>query len=147
MQTVYRALKPRTRGVVVVRDGDRDFALDEDEVHGELEVNASINIHWGGRGTSNWSAGCQVICGRAYINHADEVVDCSAAAAVNYSTLGTRVNGIYQTKGAYTVLADLITAFSGSVYEVDYLLLYAEDLDRHTDLGAAVAQRLLERMR
>lgn len=147
MDTVYRALKPCTNGVLVVRDGDRDFVLDEDEMHGELEVNPSINIHWGGRGTSNWSAGCQVVCGRAYINHADAVVDCTASAAVNYSTLGTRVNSIYQTKGAYTVLADLITAFSGSIHEVDYLLLYEADLDRHTALGAEVARRLSERMR
>ena len=93
-QKVYRALKPRTSGVLVIRDGDRDFALSAaEDAGGAVERNASINVHWGGRGgTAGWSAGCQVICGRAYINHRDEVVDCSDFAASGYGSLGQRTS-------------------------------------------------------
>ena len=147
MDKVYRALKPLSTGVLVVRDGNRDMALTEDDFTGTLERNASINVHWGGRGTSNWSAGCQVICGRGYINHNDEAIDCSAYAATNYSTLGTNVNGVYQTKGAYSVLADLVTAFSGDVHAANYMLLYEQDLDLSPEIGAAQAEAILERIR
>lgn len=147
-QTVYRALKPLSSGVLVVRDGNRDFALSETEdLEGEVERNASINVHWGGRGgTAAWSAGCQVICGRSYINHLDETVDCSAFAAGGYSSLGQHVQGGRKTKGAYSVLVDLVTAFSGDVHAVDYMLLYERDLALSPRIGAEHASRLLERM-
>lgn len=145
---VYQALKPLSTGVLVVRDRSRDLVLSQQEhFGGALERNDSINIHWGGRGgTANWSAGCQVICGRAYINHHDATVDCAPFAAAGYSALGTRVGGLYQTKGAYSVLADLVTAFSGDVHAVSYTLLYEPDLERSPQVGAAKAAAILDRL-
>ncbi len=147
-QIVYRALKPLSTGVLVVRDGNRDFVLSEaEDLGGQLERNASINVHWGGRGgTAGWSAGCQVICGRSYINHHDETIDCSDFAAAGYASVGQRVQGGRKTRGAYSVLVDLITAFSGDVHAVDYMLLYERDLALSPQIGPAKATSLLDRM-
>ncbi len=133
---VYHALKPLTTGVLVVRS--KDMALTEADLANGLELNNSINIHWGGEGISTigaWSEGCQVFVGKGYINHNGKVVDCSKYAAPNYSTLGTSVNGVYQTKGAYTVLGDLVAAFSGDDNVVRYMLLYEQDLALVQDTG------------
>jgi peptidoglycan hydrolase-like protein with peptidoglycan-binding domain len=133
---VYHALKPLSTGVLVVRS--KDMVLNEADLAGGLERNNSINIHWGGEGISTigaWSEGCQVFVGKGYINHNGKVVECSQYAAPNYSTLGTSVNGIYQTKGAYTVLGDLVAAFSGEDNVVRYMLLYEQDLALVQDVG------------
>ena len=123
--------------------GDRSFTYSAfADRAGRLENNASINVHWGGRGVSNWSQGCQVICGRGYINHNDELVDCTDFAATNYAALGRKVNGRYQTKGAYSVLVDLVTAFSGAEYALDYMLIYEDDLKIDPGFGADVATRI-----
>ncbi|MCB0290705.1 MAG: hypothetical protein KDH97_10660, partial [Calditrichaeota bacterium] len=49
-------------------------------------------------------------------------------AAVNSGGLGKYVNGNYQTKGAYTVLSDVVAALSGSENIVRYMLITEEDL-------------------
>jgi len=141
-QKVYRALKPRSSGVLIVRDSDRNFALTEADRAGRLENNASINVHWGGRGVSNWSQGCQVICGRGYVNHNNDLIDCTEFAASTYATLGRKVDGRYQTKGAYSVLVDLVTAFSGAEHALDYILLYEDDLKIDPEFGADIAARI-----
>ncbi|MDJ0738824.1 MAG: hypothetical protein QNJ91_03845 [Gammaproteobacteria bacterium] len=141
-QKVYRALKPRSSGVLVVRDADRNYALTESDRSGRLENNASINVHWGGRGVSNWSQGCQVICGRGYINHNGDIVDCGEYAATTYATLGRRVDGRYQTKGAYSVLVDLVTAFSGDELSLEYTLLYEQDLAIDAGFGRDAAAKI-----
>lgn len=143
---VYRALKPKTNGVLILRDGDRDFALTQRDLGGRLENNASINVHWGGRGVSNWSQGCQVICGRGYVNHNNTLIDCSPYAATTYSTLGTRQDGRYQTKGAYSVLVDLVTALSGTDLTLNYMLLYERDLSLDEGFGKAMAAKINARM-
>jgi hypothetical protein len=143
MSRVYRALKPLRAGVLVVRDGNRDQALTESDITGELEPNPSINVHWGGRGVTNWSEGCQVICGKGYINHEGASIDCSSFAALRYAELGKRVNGVYMTKGAYSVLVDVITAFSGDVHAADYMLLYEQDLDLVPSIGRQTAASIL----
>lgn len=136
---VYHALKPLTTGVLIVRS--QDMALTEADLANGLERNNSINIHWGGEGVSTigaWSEGCQVFVGKGYINHNGKLVDCSMFGAPNYSTLGTVVNGVYQTKGAYTVLSDLVAAFSGANPDdnvVRYMLLYEQDLALSPDTG------------
>jgi peptidoglycan hydrolase-like protein with peptidoglycan-binding domain len=133
---VYHALKPLTTGVLVVRSND--MALTEADLANGLERNNSINIHWGGEGVSTigaWSEGCQVFVGKGYINHNGKTVDCSKYGAPNYSTLGTMVGGVYQTKGAYTVLGDLVAAFSGDDNVVRYMLLYEQDLALAPDTG------------
>ena len=141
-QKVYRALKPKSSGVLVIRDSDRDYALTSSDLAGHLENNASINVHWGGRGVSNWSQGCQVICGRGYINHNNELIDCSDFAASNYAMLGKKAGGHYQTKGAYSVLVDLVTAFSGSEYALDYMLIYEDDLKIDPGFGNGMAAKI-----
>ena len=147
MNRVYRALKPATNGVLVIRDGNRDDALTDADLSGQLEVNASINVHWGGRGTSNWSEGCLVICGRGYQNHNDQAIDCAEFAGASYANLATRQNGVYVTKGAYSVLVDLITAFSRDVHAADFMLLYERDLDLEPEIGAAAAAATLRTLR
>jgi hypothetical protein len=143
MNRVYRALKPAGAGVLIIRDGDRDEALTDADLEGRLEVNASINVLWGGRGVSNWSDGCQVICGKGYIHHAGDPVDCSAFAALRYAELGKRLNGVYMTKGAYSVLVDLVTAFSADVHAADYMLLYERDLELEPTIGRDAARTIL----
>jgi hypothetical protein len=48
-QKKYLALRPQGAGVLVVRSKINDVLDDADLANG-LEVNASINIHWGGKG-------------------------------------------------------------------------------------------------
>lgn len=95
-----------------------------------------INIHWSGIGTTNWSAGCQVIEGRRYLNHRGVVVDCTAFASPGYAGLGSK------TRGAFNVLLDVITMFAPSNAisgtRVNYTLLHERDLD----LAVSVNQTL-----
>ena len=143
LRRVYRALKPRSTGVLVVRDGNRDFALTQADLEGDLTNNNSINVHWGGQGVSNWSEGCQVVCGARYVNHHNEMVDCKRFAATTYSKLGKKdINGVYQTKGAYSVLVDLVTAFSGGEHALDYMLIYEDDLKIDPGFGTDVAAKI-----
>lgn len=115
---IYRALRPYSNGVLVYRDRDNDNRLTEvDTAMGlDSEPNPTINIHWSGIGRSNWSAGCQVIAGKSYINHNNDVIDCSSFAASSYSQLNTEHK---KTKGAYNMLADLILVYAKP--DVDYL--------------------------
>lgn len=129
----YLALRPQhlDRGVLVVRSkGDR--LLDDADLKNGLEANASINIHWGGKGlkfdVKNWSEGCQVINGSLYLNADGALVDCTAFAATNDGEVAANPA---KTRGAYNVLVDLVTAFSadraGGI--VKYTLLAEGDLD------------------
>lgn len=149
---VYHALKPfststkTASGVLVVRSAD--LLLTEKDFAGKLEANATINIHWGGEGgprVSDWSHGCQVFAGKSYLNHHDQTISCEAFAAGNYRFIGKRQDG-YKTKGAYSVLEDLVTAFSGTDNVVRYTLLHEQDLALHPALGAGKAQEVLQRL-
>lgn len=116
---VYRALRPYQHGVLVLRDRDSNNALTaaDIDVGFDKTTNHLINIHWSGIGASNWSAGCQVIAGKSYINSRGDAIDCSAFAATSYHQL----NKIHRkTKGAYNVLADLILCYAKP--SVDHLL-------------------------
>lgn len=101
---VYRALKPEKLGVLVYRVPE---AAGLTSVGGGLDPapNPAINIHWSGLGGYNFSAGCQVISGGSYINHRDEVVNCTKHAALSYSELGTK------GRGAYNVFTDLLLSY------------------------------------
>ena len=143
---IYRALKPFKNGVLVYRDRDDDNALTEADLVKGLDgtPNQTINIHWSGMGNSNWSAGCQVIAGKSYINHSGKVVDCSGFAASNYSALNTSVK---KTKGAYNVLADLIVSFSPpGVNHIYYTLGREASLKLDATLGTDYAKETLDRM-
>ena len=129
----YLALRPQhlDKGVLVVRSKD-DMRLDDADLNKGLEANATINVHWGGKGLTfdvkTWSEGCQVINGTAYIDPKNELVDCSAFAAVNNSEVASNPS---KTRGAYNVLLDLVTALGNDLPgdAVKYTLLIENDLD------------------
>lgn len=149
MTKCYLALKPLRHGVLVIRSGERNNPdlTEADILSREPEANQSINVHWGGIGASNWSDGCQVICGRAYINHRGEKVDCTPYAAIRYQDLGVKnQRGLTSTRGAYSVLVDLVAAFSGDVHRLNYMLLYERDLDLDPGIGAGQAGRILSQL-
>lgn len=140
----YLALRPQhlDKGVLVVRSKG-DMRLDGADLNNGLEANASINIHWGGKGmkfdVKNWSEGCQVINGSMYINEKNELIDCSAFAATNNGEVASNPS---KTRGAYNVLLDLVTALSSELptNSVKYTLLTEQDMD----LGPALKQGLAD---
>ncbi|MGB3342465.1 MAG: peptidoglycan-binding domain-containing protein [Aequorivita sp.] len=147
-QKIYRALKPyNLAGVIVLRDLDRDHALTPNDLvkeNNSLEVNNSINIHWSGMGNSNWSAGCQVIAGKNYINNQDRLIDCSGFAAGGYSQLNSSSK---KTKGAYNVLADLIVCYSKpGVDYVLYTLGREESLSLDSHFGKEYVANAMKKM-
>ncbi len=151
LNRVYHALKPLSSGVLVVRT--KDMALSDADLAGGLERNNSINVHWGGEGlraVGKWSEGCQVITGKGYINHNDTAVNCSEYAATVYSDLGTKnAKGVYQTKGAYAVLGDLVAALSGADKNdnvVRYMLIYERDLALSPEIGLGKAGEIVARL-
>lgn len=144
---VYRAFRPAHSGVLIIRDvpGSVKDALDEtDLVQGTIERNTTINIHWSGKHTGSWSAGCQVISGGGYINHQDELVDCWTFASPNYAGLAA------MTRAAYNVLLDLITVFSRDTRvnggeRLHYTLIDEKDLALEPSIGALAAENVLRR--
>jgi hypothetical protein len=143
----YKALRPARNGVVVIRDQKKVHALtDENIKKGPQKKTAhDINIHWSGIGTSNFSAGCQVIAGNGYLNDLEEYVSCKYFAAGTYSTLGKqRTKGVRRTKAAYNMLADLLLVYGrGNGKEkrkdVRYTLFSAKDM---IAAGAISSQKL-----
>jgi len=143
-QLRYLALRPRhfSHGVLIVRSkGDK--RLDAADLDNGLEANASINIHWGGKGgqfnVATWSAGCQVINGLYYTNHQGSLIDCSPFVAVNNKAVNDNRS---QTRGAYNVLLDLVTALSGDMRSntVKYTLLDENDLTLDAGLHSKITQ-------
>jgi hypothetical protein len=106
---VYRAFRPASaRRTDLPRRPERRCA-DGRRPPRWPEREPTINIHWSRAGTSNWSAGCQVIAGRRYVNHRGQTVDCGAFAARGYAELPGK------TRAAYNVLLDLVSAFASRV--------------------------------
>lgn len=140
-QRTYLALRPQGAGVLVARSAN-DKRLDDADLARGLEPNATINIHWGGKGMTRdvggWSEGCQVINGTVYLNPADELVDCSAFAATNQAELA---GNAAKTRGAYNVLVDLVTALASDLpaSTVKYTLLTEADLAHSPALASGLA--------
>jgi len=130
-QSTYLALKPERRGVIVVRAG-KDGKLTPEDLDRGLEVNNTIDVHWGGRGllgqVNSWSEGCQVITGSVYVDPANHLVSCKPLAAVTPPE--PRDPESKKTRGAYNVLLDLVTALGSDVGDgrVKYTLVDAADL-------------------
>jgi hypothetical protein len=121
----YRALRPARHGVRVVRDSDGDKKLSAGDRLDE-DANDTINLHWSGRGTSNWSAGCQVIGGAVYLDHAGRVVDCWDHAAVTYNKLGDN-----KGRGAYDLMFSWISVCSPDITTagtIPYTLIEEDEL-------------------
>ena len=132
-QQVYRALKPANHGVLVFRDRDNNNSLTESDIAKGLDQqsNNSINIHWSGKGETNYSAGCQVIAGQSYSNHEGKVIDCSAFASPGYSDLKYG-----KTRGAYNVFTDLILCYApAGVQTIAYTLARDESFLLCTDIN------------
>jgi hypothetical protein len=151
---IFQALKPLGVGVLVQRSAGM-IATDA-ELQGPLDprFNQSINVHWGGGGASDnaaWSAGCQVVAGKSYSNHHAKVIDCSAFAANNYVGLGAdNPKGVYQNKGAYTMLVSLVSALSGENADdnlIRYTLLTEPDLALDGEQFASQTVDLLQQLR
>ena len=150
---IYRALKPYdATGVMIVRDWDSDNAFTDNDMKVKdrngnvkgLEVNNSINIHWSGIGKSNYSAGCQVIAGKSYINDAGDLQDCSKFASSSYGGLTSSVK---KTKGAYNVFTDLILCYAPeNVTKLYYTLGREESLDLDSNFGSSYAIDALKRL-
>ena len=144
-KTVYRALRPHSAGVLVFRDKNADRALTEaDVVRGvDTSPNTTINIHWSGIGRANFSAGCQVIAGKSYINHHGQVVDCNAFAASSYGELGSS-----KTRGAYNVFTDLLLTYAApGVHTIAYTLGRDETLRLSDALNAGFVEETVARMK
>lgn len=130
-QRKYLALRPKGSGVLIVRAG-ADKKLDEADIAQGLEVNPTINIHWGGRGmgrnVNHWSEGCQVINGEVYVNPAHQLIPCGKFAA---TTPDEPRQNATKTRGAYNVLVDVVTALCSDIPDnaVKYTLLTEADLD------------------
>ena len=129
-KSTYLALRPLGKGVLVVRS--KDFKLDDTDLNNGLEANATINVHWGGKGKTadikTWSEGCQVINGSAYLTPTNALIDCSAFVAVNNGEVASTPS---KTRGAYNVLLDVVTALGSDLPSntVRYSLLAESDLD------------------
>ncbi len=147
---VYRALKPANRGVLVFRDRDNTNSLTQADIDKGIDgaPNNSINIHWSGKGHTNYSAGCQVIAGQSYINNEGKVIDCSAFASPGYSDL---TKG--KTRAAYNVLTDLILCYAPEgVHTIVYTLSrdetfrLSDEIDENTIATWAGSMKDGERM-
>ena len=135
---VYKALRPFSNGVLVFRDKTNTNALTENNVgHGLDAPNTTINIHWSGDGDFNFSAGCQVIAGKSYLDHTGKLVDCRGYASESYAGLA---NG--KTRGAYNVLADLVTCYAPKATEEVWYTLGRED--NLTEIAGATVMGKLE---
>jgi len=124
------ALRPSDRGVLVVRSKG-DFRLDQADVQKGLESNSTIHVHWGGKGlaanVNNWSEGCQVITGSAYIGADGQRVDCSSFVALNNGEVAANPA---KTRGAYNVIVDLVLGLGSDLpgTTIRYTLIGDEDL-------------------
>ncbi|KAA5825748.1 peptidoglycan-binding protein [Algibacter amylolyticus] len=150
---IYKAGKPNiATGVLVLRDWDNDNSLSPKDLditdnNGKalgIHVNNSINIHWSGMGSTNFSAGCQVISGKSYINNHNQVIDCSKFASRSYGDLTTSAK---KTKGAYNMLADMVICYTKpGVNNFLYTLGREESLDIDSSFGANYAKNALDKM-
>lgn len=146
VEKAYMALKPATNGVLVFR-GDRDNLKESDIKRGLKGPNNTINIHWSGVGSFNFSAGCQVIAGKSYINHKDEVVDCSKFASKSYAGMKKKRGVPRKTKGAYNVIADLVAVYAPKVLSnVHYTLGRDSTLNTVAGFDKDFAKNLHKRM-
>ncbi|KJD36326.1 hypothetical protein PW52_06995 [Tamlana sedimentorum] len=150
---IYRALKPKNpKGVMILRDWDNNNSLTNNDLkvvdnQGRtkgLQVNPSINIHWTGVGSSNFSAGCQVIAGKSYLNHNNKLQNCSGFASTSYSGLTTSKK---KTKGAYNMFTDLVLCYAPpNISELYYTLGREESLDLSSEFGSDFASKTLTKL-
>jgi hypothetical protein len=76
---------------------------------------------------NNWSEGCQVLNGSAYIGPNNQRVDCSSFVATNNGEVASNPS---KTRGAYNLIADLVLGLGSDLpgNAVLYTLLMEQDL-------------------
>jgi hypothetical protein len=153
---IYKAARPAGEGVMVIRDvHDHDRPSRANRADGfDPRPNPTFNIHWNGLGISNWSAGCQVISGQAYINDTEEYIDCGSFAARRASDRGRRrrAGGPRLTMGAYSLLSDLLLCYTraedeGSKPTFRYSLFKLSSLDTVSGLDKQLLLHHLSHLR
>lgn len=127
---VYEAWRPAKDGIMIYRrpaDFHQDNIIEDQSLmqsHLDKHGNTTINIHWSGRGSFNFSAGCQVIGGSSYFNNKGALIDDGNLATVNKHDLD-----LHHTKAAYNMLVDLITCYTtNEVRTLAYSLVRDETL-------------------
>jgi len=142
------ALIPAGKGVLVARRGKEGIWQAADLDRGLFGPNPTINIHWGGLGrhklVGNWSHGCQAIAGSSYVDPDGNMRRCPNVAPNDT----TRQENPALTRGAFDLIADLVTLFSpDAVYtddkrasEVLYTVLVEEDLTINPGLQQTIAR-------
>jgi hypothetical protein len=124
---LYQGLNPYSRGVLVFRDKNNDNRLTEEDVLKGIDnqPNTTINIHGtgvGSDGRETWSAGCQVIAAKSYIDNNGKEWDCSPFLLSSYKKGDQTEEKITKTKGAYNIFTDLIVCYRPkSTLEDDYI--------------------------
>ena len=81
---------------------------------------------------NNWSEGCQVINGGAYLGPDNERIDCSSFVATNNTEVASDPS---KTRGAYNLLADLVLGLGNDLPD-NAVVIYAAD---RTGSGAGVS--------
>lgn len=142
----YRGLRPADeKGVRVFRDHANHNSLSAKNMAKGVDkvANNTINIHWSGEGRSNWSAGCQVISGRNYIDQDDQLINCKAYAAIGNADLGRGL-----TKAAYNVFTDLLLLYGGKdVAQMRYTLLHDDVLQEVHPMAFRYLERQIKRLK
>jgi hypothetical protein len=89
---------------------------------------------------NNWSEGCQVINGSAYLGPNNERVDCSSIVATNNGEIASNPS---KTRGAYSLRADLVLGLGSDLpgNSVCYMLLTQQDLALTTHLSSPMRAR------
>lgn len=146
VQRSYLAFRPWSTGVLIGRTKSYE------RVPSKTEASTVINIHWSGRGASNWSAGCQVIAGASCIDPRGQVVSCEDFVATTYSALSDTGSSV-KNMGAYHVITDMFSALGGtqSVHSegtgLYYTLLDEQDIKTLSPNGAALLDWAVDSMR
>lgn len=147
---IYQAWKPATVGVLAIRETPQQEAVDV--IHDATKMqslldntpNTTINIHWSGRGSSNYSAGCQVIGGASYVNNKGEIIDDGILAASGKHELHKVISSTYtgqKTKAAFNVLKDLFLTYRpGGVNSLAYSVLREEMISTLENWPQAAAE-------
>jgi hypothetical protein len=136
VQRCYLALRPWSKGVLVGKTPHYE------RIPSTVGTSALINLHWSGKGLSNWGKGCQVMAGQSFIDPAGHMVSCEEFAARKYQDL-TDHGEKARTQGAFHLVPDLYLALGGALSvrgdgrALYYTLLDMKDLHRlaPTSLG------------
>ncbi len=142
---LYQGLNPYNRGVLVFRDKNNDNRLTEADVQKGIDnqPNTTINIHGTGIGTDGretWSAGCQVMAAKSYIDNSGKEWDCSSFLLGSYKKGTQTEDKIAQTKGAYNMFTDLVVCYRPKAKLEDDYLFYTLGREENLTIEEVISQ-------